>query len=130
MKKWELELENKNLKKNCKILMKENKSLKALLHNKDWHYVSEEGFPEAGQYYFIAYKGPLGVSCSYCKLVNKNVPGLPIYDEKGCLVRMAMDGSFTTKEWDFPGDIETKAWLNENGRVYAWIPSPALPEVR
>lgn len=95
-----------------------------------WHYVSEEGLPEAGQYYLIAYKGPLGVSASYCKLVSKSVFGLPIYDEKGCPVRMAMDGSFTTKEWDCPEDAETKAWLNENGRVYAWMPLPALPEVK
>ena len=95
-----------------------------------WHYVSEEGLPEAGQYYFIAYTGPLGASGSYCKLVNRSVPGVSIYDEKGCLVRMSMDGSFVTKEWDYPGDVETRVWLNENGRVYAWMPLPALPEVR
>jgi hypothetical protein len=95
-----------------------------------WHYVSEEGLPEAGQYYFIAYNGPLGISGCYCKLVNKSVPGLPVYDKEGCLVRTPMDGSFTIKEWDCPEDAETKAWLNENGRVYAWMPLPALPEVK
>lgn len=95
-----------------------------------WHYIGEEGLPEAGQYYFIAYTGPLGASGSYCKLVNRSVPGVPIYDEKGCLVRMSMDGSFVTKEWDYPGDVETRVWLNENGRVYAWMPLPALPEVK
>ena len=95
-----------------------------------WHYVSEEGLPEAGQYYFIAFKGPLGVSCSYCRLVNKSVPGLPVYDKEGCLVRMPMDGSFVIKEWDYPEDAATKAWLNERGRVYAWMPLLALPELR
>lgn len=112
------------------LIEKLKKDIRDFKAKNGWHYVSKEGLPEAGQYYFIAYKGPLGVSASYCKLVNKNVFGVPVYDEKGCLVRMAMDGSFTTKEWDFPGDAEIKAWLNENGCVYAWMPLPALPEVK
>ena len=113
-----------------KLIEKLKKDIRDFKTKNGWHYVSEEGLPEAGQYYFIAYTGPLGASGSYCKLVNRSVLGVPINEEKGCLVRMSMDGSFVTKEWDFPGDAETKAWLNENGRVYAWMPLPALPEVK
>lgn len=112
------------------LIEKLKKDIRDFKAKNGWHYVSEEGLPEADKYYFVAYKEPLGISGCYCKLVNRSVPGVPIYGEKGCLVRMAMDGSFSIKEWDYPGDAETKAWLNENGRVYAWMPLPALPEVK
>ena len=112
------------------LIEKLKKDIRDFKAKNGWHYVSEEGLPEANKYYFVAYKGLLGISGCYCKLVNRSIPGVPIYDEKGCLIRMAMDGSFSTKEWDCPGDAETKAWFNENGRVYAWMPLPALPEVK
>lgn len=54
MKKWELELENENLKKNCKTFLKENEILKIR--------ISEEGLPKKADNYFIAYNGgPLGL---------------------------------------------------------------------
>lgn len=95
-----------------------------------WHYVSEEGFPKkVDEYYFIATQSQLGIHGNYCKLVRKSVPGIPFFDEKGCLVKMSMDGSFVTKEWYHP-DSAIMNWLNEPGHVYAWMPLPALPEVK
>lgn len=111
------------------LIEKLKKDIRDFKAKNGWHYVSEEGLPEAGQYYLIACKGPLGINGSYCRLINKSVPGLPVYDERGYLAGMPMDGSFITKEW-YDSDPETMNWLNENGRVYAWMPLPALPEVK
>ena len=87
-----------------------------------WHYVSEEGLPvEADKYYFIAYQSVLGLSGYYCKLVEEKVPIVRGYGH--------VTGYNTIKMWDC-GDSETKAWINERGRVYAWMSLPDLPEYR
>lgn len=87
-----------------------------------WHYVSEEGLPEAGQYYFIAYQTVLGLSGDYCKLIEKTRPIVDVFES-------TITGYETIKMWECE-DSETMAWLNERGRVYAWMPLPALPEVK
>lgn len=88
----------------------------------EWHYIAEEGLPaEADKYYFIAYQTALGLSGSYCKLVEEKVPIVPGYGH--------VTGYNTIKKW-YCEDSEVSAWMNERGRVYAWMPLPALPEVK